>query len=61
MMLLRATIARNHSRFLSNISDVHNNNRWDIFVSSKNLAAPRNENHLVDESLRANVRLLGDS
>ncbi|CAF4984377.1 unnamed protein product, partial [Rotaria magnacalcarata] len=36
-------------------------NRWDIFVSSKNLAAPRNENHLVDESLRANVRLLGDS
>ncbi|CAF3654200.1 unnamed protein product [Rotaria socialis] len=60
-MLLRATIARNHSRFLSNISDVHNNNRWNIFVSSKNPAAPRNESHLVDESLRANVRLLGDS
>ncbi|UJR36035.1 hypothetical protein I4U23_028772 [Adineta vaga] len=58
-LLLSSTNVKDQFRFLNN----NNNNidQWDIFASSKDSPAPKNENNLVDESLRANIRLLGDS
>lgn len=54
-----------HRLFLPHISNIRNQCRFisnvTKFISSKTPGTPRDETNPVDESLRTNVRLLGDS
>ncbi|CAF0729058.1 unnamed protein product [Rotaria sordida] len=61
ILLLHTSIIQHQHRFVNNGSNLHNTDRSTILISSKDPKEPKDENHPIDESLRANVRLLGHS